>query len=149
MEELHADRRRAESFGAASADYDRYRPRYPQALVAGLIPTPGAAVLDVGAGTGISSAQLMAAGATVLAVEPDTRMAAVASGKGVTAEIGTFEDWQPADRTFDLVVFAQSFHWVQPRPALRKVRSILNPRRASGPAVQPHRADRTDVGRPR
>ncbi|WP_458318107.1 class I SAM-dependent methyltransferase [Mycolicibacterium brisbanense] len=127
MEELHADRRRAESFGAASDDYDRYRPRYPQALIADLITAPGLATLDVGAGTGISSVQLMQAGATVLAVEPDQRMAAVAAAKGVTAELATFEDWQPQARTFDLVVFAQSFHWVQPRPALAKVRGILNP----------------------
>ncbi|OBC04205.1 methyltransferase type 12 [Mycobacterium sp. 852013-50091_SCH5140682] len=126
MEELHADRRRAESFGAASDDYDRYRPRYPQALIADLVTTAGLATLDVGAGTGIASVQLINAGATVLAVEPDSRMAGVAAGKGVTAEIATFEDWQPAARTFDLVVFAQSFHWVQPRPALAKVRSILN-----------------------
>jgi SAM-dependent methyltransferase len=125
MEELHADRTRAESFGAASDDYDRYRPRYPEALIAELIPAPGLTTLDVGAGTGISSVQLMQAGATVLAVEPDPRMAGVAANKGVSAEIATFEDWQPAARTFDLVVFAQSFHWVQPRPALAKVRSIL------------------------
>jgi SAM-dependent methyltransferase len=53
-------------------------------------------------------------------------MAGVAAAKGITAEIATFEDWQPGSRTFDLVVFAQSFHWVQPRPALAKVRRILN-----------------------
>jgi SAM-dependent methyltransferase len=127
MEELHADRRRAESFGAASDDYDRYRPRYPRALIADLITAAGLATLDVGAGTGIASVQLIRAGATVLAVEPDSRMAGVAAGKGVTVEIATFEDWQPGSRTFDLVVFAQSFHWVQPRPALAKVRGILNP----------------------
>ena len=127
MAELHADRRRAESFGAVAADYDRHRPRYPQPLIDGLIPVPGAAVLDVGAGTGISSVQLMAAGAVVLAVEPDARMAAVATDKGVSVETSTFEEWNPAGRLFDLVVFAQSFHWVQPRPALAKVRGVLRP----------------------
>jgi SAM-dependent methyltransferase len=30
-------------------------------------------------------------------------------------------------RSFDLVVFAQSFHWVQPRVALKKVATILSP----------------------
>jgi SAM-dependent methyltransferase len=132
MAELHADRRRAESFGTVSADYDRYRPRYPQALVDGLITTPGSTVLDVGAGTGISSAQLVAAGATVLAVEPDPRMAAVATAKGLTVEVARFEEWNPAGRTFDLVVFAQSFHWVRPGPALAKVRGLL---RAGGRLV--------------
>jgi 2-polyprenyl-3-methyl-5-hydroxy-6-metoxy-1,4-benzoquinol methylase len=82
-------------------------------------------VLDVGAGTGIASIQLAKAGAQVLAVEPDARMAAVARGKGVHLEESTFEDWQPDGRTFDLVVFAQSFHWVEPCAALEKVSQIL------------------------
>jgi SAM-dependent methyltransferase len=124
---VYADRRRAEVFGAAADRYDHYRPRYPQTLVAALVANQGMAVLDVGAGTGIASAQLMEAGAEVLAVEPDPRMAALAAGKGVRVEQATFEDWQPAGRTFDLVVFAQSFHWMQPQRALAKVASILGP----------------------
>jgi SAM-dependent methyltransferase len=121
----HADRRRAEVFGVAADRYHRYRPRYPRSLVATLVQGRGARVLDVGAGTGIASTQLMEAGAEVLAVEPDPRMAAVAADKGVRVEQSTFEDWRPAGRTFDLVVFAQSFHWMQPERALNKVASIL------------------------
>lgn len=123
----YTDRRRAGAFGSAADRYDRYRPRYPQSLVATLVASHGARVLDVGAGTGIASAQLMEAGAEVLAVEPDPRMAALAAGKGVRVEQATFEDWQPAGRTYDLVVFAQSFHWMQPERALTKVASILKP----------------------
>jgi SAM-dependent methyltransferase len=123
----HTDRRRAGAFGSAAEEYDRHRPRYPQALIADLVGHNGACALDVGAGTGIASAQLVEAGARVLAVEPDPRMAQVAAGKGITVEVATFEDWRPAGRTFDLVVFAQSFHWVQPRLALEKVATILRP----------------------
>jgi SAM-dependent methyltransferase len=124
----HTDRRRAESFGAAAEEYDRHRPRYPQTLIADLVIRDRLRVLDVGAGTGIASAQLMAAGAEVLAVEPDARMARVAAAKGIPVERGTFEEWDPAGRRFDLVVFAQSFHWVEPVRALQKVASILRPR---------------------
>jgi SAM-dependent methyltransferase len=123
----HTDRRRAESFGTAADEYDRHRPRYPRPLVAGLIARRGVQVLDVGAGTGIAASQFAGAGARVLAVEPDERMARVAAAKGIRVEQATFEDWQPADRAFDLVVFAQSFHWVDPRLALRKVAAILRP----------------------
>ena len=84
-------------------------------------------VLDVGAGTGIAATQLADAGADVLAVEPDERMARLAESKGIRVEQAAFEDWQPADRNFDLVVFAQSFHWVDTRPALEKVAAILRP----------------------
>jgi SAM-dependent methyltransferase len=123
----HTDRRRAESFGTAADEYDRYRPRYPQPLIVDLITNVGMRVLDVGAGTGIASAQLVAAGARVVAVEPDTRMARVAADKGIRVEQAAFEDWEPGDRTFDLVVFAQSFHWVDPRFAVEKVLTILSP----------------------
>ncbi|MBD0323469.1 MAG: methyltransferase domain-containing protein [Aldersonia sp.] len=123
----HADRRRAEAFGLAAEDYDRYRPRYPQSLIAGLTRGRRVRALDVGAGTGIAAVQLRRAGADVLAVEPDPRMAAVAETHGIPVEEASFEDWQPSGRTFDLVVFAQSFHWVQPDRALAKIEDALRP----------------------
>ncbi|OBJ54298.1 bifunctional 2-polyprenyl-6-hydroxyphenol methylase/3-demethylubiquinol 3-O-methyltransferase UbiG [Mycobacterium sp. 1423905.2] len=124
---VHTDRRRASSFGVAAEAYDRYRPRYPDALITDLVAAQGATVLDVGAGTGIASEQLSAAGAEVLAVEPDDRMASVAADKGIAVERSDFEHWEPAGRTFDMVVFAQSFHWVEPRSALRKIGRLLRP----------------------
>jgi SAM-dependent methyltransferase len=124
---VHRDRRRAESFGAVADRYDRHRPRYPEELISGLVSHPGMRVLDVGAGTGIASMQLLEAGAEVLAVEPDPHMARVAAAKGLRVDVVPFEQWEPADRTFDLVVFAQSFHWVEPTAALRKVAQVLAP----------------------
>jgi SAM-dependent methyltransferase len=123
----HTDRRRAESFGVAAEEYDRHRPRYPRPLIARLVTRSGLRVLDVGAGTGIAAIQSADAGADVLAVEPDERMARLATSKGIRVEQSTFEEWQPAGRDFDLVVFAQSFHWVDPQLALRKVAAILRP----------------------
>jgi len=122
---VFTDRRRAESFGSVADEYDRHRPRYPQALIERLVTTPGLGVLDVGAGTGILSAQLVNAGANVLAVEPDEQMAARCLAKGISVERSTFEQWQPRDRTFDLVTFGQSFHWVDPEVALPKLASLV------------------------
>lgn len=124
---LHQDRLRASSFGAVAARYDRHRPRYPSALIADLVERPGIRVLDVGAGTGIATAQLRDAGADVLAVEPDPQMAEVAAAKGLAVEVATFEDWDPRGRTFELVVFAQSFHWIDPVAGLAMVRALLAP----------------------
>jgi SAM-dependent methyltransferase len=123
---LFTNRERANSFGGAAHRYDTHRPRYPGQLVDDLLAFGAHRVLDVGAGTGIASKQLAERGADVLAVEPDTRMASIAQEKGIRTEIATFEQWEPAGRRFDLVVFAASFHWVDPAVALPKVRDILN-----------------------
>ena len=45
-------------------------------------------MLDVGAGTGIASEQLLGKGVNVLAVEPDLRMAKIAKERGIVIEIG-------------------------------------------------------------
>ena len=124
---VFTDRRRADSFGSVADEYDRHRPHYPQALISRLVTRPGLRVLDVGAGTGIASAQLARAGADVVAVEPDEKMAAVADAKGITVERNTFERWQADGRVFDLVVFGQSFHWVDPAVALPKLTSLVKP----------------------
>jgi SAM-dependent methyltransferase len=122
---LFTNRLRANSFGGEATAYDTHRPRYPDALVDELLSFGARRVLDVGAGTGIASQQLTERGADVLAVEPDARMAAVARLKGIPVELATFERWEPAGRQFDLVVFAASFHWVDPGVALPKVRTVL------------------------
>ncbi len=122
---LFTNRQRANSFGGAAENYDAYRPRYPDQLIDDVLAPRARRVLEGGAGTGIASMQMIERGADLLAVEPDARMAAVAQAKGIPVELATFEDWDPAGRRFDLVVFAASFHWVDPAVALPKVREIL------------------------
>jgi len=123
--DLYLDRARADSFGAAARVYDAHRPRCPARLIDDLLMQSPQSVLDVGAGTGIASEQLLAKGANVLAVEPDPRMADVARGNGIPIEIATFESWDPTERRFDLMVFGQSFHWVNPDIALPKAHRLL------------------------
>jgi SAM-dependent methyltransferase len=123
---LFTNRERANSFGGAADNYDAYRPRYPDRLIDDVLAPGARRVLEAGAGTGIASMQMIERGAEVLAVEPDARMAAVAQSKGIPVELATFEEWEAAGREFDLVVFAASFHWVDPAVALPKIRGILN-----------------------
>jgi SAM-dependent methyltransferase len=123
---LFTNRERANSFGGAAQNYDTHRPRYPDRLIDDVLAPDAHRVLEAGAGTGIASMQMIERGADVLAVEPDTRMAAVAQAKGIPVELATFEDWDPAGRRFDRVVFAASFHWVDPAVALPKIRGILD-----------------------
>jgi SAM-dependent methyltransferase len=113
--EAHRAREWAESFGSDPERYDRSRPRYPDAMVQAIVAaTPGADVLDVGCGTGISARQFQAAGCKVLGVDVDERMAEFARGRELEVEVAAFEAWDPAGRTFDAVVAGQTWHWVDP-----------------------------------
>ena len=126
--ELHKSRGMAESFGTDAQRYDRARPGYPDALVARIAAgSPGPEVLDVGCGTGIAARQFQAAGCTVLGVEPDTRMADFARARGLQVEVATFEAWRPAERMFDAVIAAQSWHWVAPVAGAVKAAQVLRP----------------------
>ncbi|NMN98278.1 class I SAM-dependent methyltransferase [Antrihabitans stalactiti] len=117
----------AESFGTDARRYDRARPRYPDELVARIVAaSPGPDVLDVGCGSGIAARQFEAAGCAVLGIEPDPRMVDFARAKGLRVEGATFEEWQPAGRTFGAVIAAQSWHWVDPVAGPRKAAQVLS-----------------------
>ncbi|MFB8415631.1 class I SAM-dependent methyltransferase [Streptomyces albidoflavus] len=130
-----ADRtRRAASFNTASAHYAKYRPSYPPALYEALEealgrPLAGARVADIGAGTGIATAQLHERGAHVLAVEPGEGMAAELRRTlpGTPLVRGDGNALPLADGAADLVTFAQSFHWTDPERALPEAYRVLRP----------------------
>jgi SAM-dependent methyltransferase len=126
--EPHLHRRMAESFGVDPERYDRNRPPYPDAMIERVVAAgPGADFLDVGCGTGIEARQFRAAGRTVLGVEADPRMAGFARGTGLRVEVATFEDWDPAGRTFDAVVSGTAWHWVDPVAGASKAAAVLRP----------------------
>jgi SAM-dependent methyltransferase len=126
--EPHRHRQIAESFGVDTQRYDRARPEYPDELIAAVFAAgPGPDYLDVGCGTGIAARQFQRAGATVLGVEPDARMAEFARGSGVSVEVAKFEDWDPAGRSFDVIVSGQAWHWVNPEAGAAKLRQTLRP----------------------
>jgi SAM-dependent methyltransferase len=110
----HEQRDRAESFGRVAAEYDRYRPSYPNALIDDLVARRPSHILDIGCGTGKAMRLLVDRGLPVLGVEPDPQMAAVARGHGLEVEVARFEDWDDRGRRFDLIICAQAWHWVDP-----------------------------------
>jgi SAM-dependent methyltransferase len=117
-------------------DYVRYRPGYPREVVEALEEEaglhPGAAVADVGAGTGIFSALLLERGAEVFAVEPNDAMRAAAeSALGADPRFhsiaATAEETTLAAGSVDLVVAAQAFHWFDLDRARAEFGRILKP----------------------
>jgi len=120
-------RDRAESFGATANDYERYRPEFPGALIEDLAAALPRRALDVATGTGKVARALAARGIAVLGVELDTRMAAVAQSHGIAVEAATFEEWDDAGRTFDLVTCGDAWHWIDPERGADKVATVLEP----------------------
>jgi SAM-dependent methyltransferase len=125
---LHRQRQVAEGFGGDARRYDRARPTYPADLADRIIAaSPGRDVVDVGCGTGIAARLFQAAGCQVLGVEPDPRMAELASQGGTETEVAKFEDWDSGGRLFDMVIAAQSWHWVDPVAGAAKAAAVLRP----------------------
>lgn len=123
---------RALSFDAAADQYAAYRPGYPPALfdaIAETVPLTGADVLDCGAGTGIATRLLTDRGARVTALEPGDGMAAQLHARLpelplVRADGNTLPF---ADDSFDLVTYAQAFHWTDPDRSVPEARRVLRP----------------------
>jgi SAM-dependent methyltransferase len=125
MDEPHRDRARAGSFGSVAEQYDRYRPVYPDGLIDDLAALRPAQVLDVGCGTGKAAAALVRRGLSVLGVEPDEKMAAVARGHGMPIEVAAFETWEDAGRQFDLLTCGAAWHWIDPALGIAKAARVL------------------------
>jgi SAM-dependent methyltransferase len=130
MSHLHS----TERFSDRVSDYVRYRPTYPEAMIAWLhqahAVTPDWQVADIGAGTGISSKMFLDAGHHVIAVEPNAAMreAAVAWLGGnprFRAVDGRADATTLGDASIDLVSVAQAFHWFDPAAARRECHRIL------------------------
>ena len=117
-------------------DYVRYRPGYPDAVI-GLLReranlSEATAAADVGSGTGIFTRMLLAAGATVFAVEPNDAMRTAAEAElrgrgGFRSVKGSAEATGLADGAVSMVTCAQAFHWFEPAAARREFRRILVP----------------------
>jgi SAM-dependent methyltransferase len=119
----------ATSFGVAAAAYERGRPPYPSQAIDWLLPLGAAHVLDLGAGTGKLTRQLLGRGLAVSAVEPSAGMREqlwqAAPGAAVLA--GTAEQIPLADHSVDAVLVAQAWHWVDPVRAVPEVARVLRP----------------------
>ena len=120
------------TYGADADCYQAGRPDYPprvyEVLASRCGVGAGSRVLEIGPGSGQVTRHLVAAGARVVAVEPD---------QGFTEYLGRtmpevrvlsapFEDADVGDG-FDAVVAATSFHWLDQPIALGKLGRALRP----------------------
>ena len=129
----------ATAFEGAATVYEQSRPGYPHEAVTWLGDAlglgPGGRVVDLAAGTGKLTRDLVASGAQVIAVEPVTGMrrtlaaTAPATGGGpAVSVVGAVAQALPfGDGRVDAITVAQAFHWFATDVALAEMHRVLRP----------------------
>ena len=123
-------------FSTRVADYVRYRPGYPPAVLRLLEEEcgldPASVVADVGSGTGLLSELFLKNGNRVYGVEPNREMRE--AGERLLARYANFvsvdgraEETTLDDASVDFVTAGQAFHWFDPPRARVEFNRILRP----------------------
>jgi SAM-dependent methyltransferase len=117
------------SFGGVADAYDRARPSYPAEAVTWLAGLDHAHVLELGAGTGKLTEELVRQGHRVVATDPLDAMLRhlVRRLPGTPAVVAAAERIPLRARSVDTVVGAQSFHWWDVERALPEIARVLRP----------------------
>ncbi|MBO0807671.1 MAG: class I SAM-dependent methyltransferase [Actinobacteria bacterium] len=121
-------------FDGVAARYDVTRQGYPaeitDAVLANAAISPGAAVLEIGCGTGQLTRQLAGRALNLTAIDIGAAMVQAArrnvADAGVRFEVCSFEDFTGSG-PFDLIVSGTAFHWVDPGVGLAKAARLLRP----------------------
>src|SRR6476646_751359 len=119
----------ARSFGSVAAAYDRGRPSYPREAAVWLVGKSPVTVLELGAGTGKRTAELVALGHDVHATDPDTAMLDILRRDlpDVRTSVASAEEIPAPYRSVDVVVCAPSFHRFDLDRALPEIARVLRP----------------------
>lgn len=121
--------RHGRSFGAVAQEYAQLRPGYPREAVDFVLGSQPLRVLDLGAGTGLLSDVLHAAGHDVIAVDPAVQMLSELRVRrpAVAAVVGCAEHIPLISDSVDAVVAAQAAHWFSVSAAAPEIARVLHP----------------------
>jgi SAM-dependent methyltransferase len=117
-------------FGTGAGDYDRLRFFPPAEALGWLLRGDERHVLDLAAGTGQVTGQLIPLGLDVVAVEPDQRMRDVFAARFPRSECldGTAERIPLPDDSLDAVVVGSAWHWFDAPAALGEIARVRHGR---------------------
>jgi SAM-dependent methyltransferase len=115
------------SFESVASEYDAARPSYPAAVYDALGDLRGLVVLDVGAGTGIATRQLLERGASVVAIDRggEVLRRAAARTPGLPAAVADGAVLPVRGGSVDLVCFAQAWHWLDASTRVGEAHRVL------------------------
>jgi SAM-dependent methyltransferase len=121
--------RRARTFGAVADVYERTRPGYPDEAVRWMTGPDPRTVLELGAGTGKLTAELLRLGHRVIATDPSAAMLRPMRRRleGVRLVQTGGERLPFAAESVDTVAAGQAFHWFESERALTNIARVLRP----------------------
>ncbi len=120
---------KATSFGNVAESYDRVRPGPAPEALDWLVPDGCEIAVDLAAGTGLFTRELLGRAARVVAVEPDPRMREVLARRSpeVDAREGWGEALPLATASADAVFVSTAWHWLDPARAVPEIARVLRP----------------------
>jgi SAM-dependent methyltransferase len=115
-------------FGTAAGDYDRFRFFPSGQAISWLLRGNERRALDLAAGTGQVTGQLLPRGLSAVAVEPDERMRAVFRTRFPETDCleGSAERIPLPDDSLDAVVVGSAWHWFDAPAALAEISRVLH-----------------------
>ncbi|UWU29156.1 class I SAM-dependent methyltransferase [Rhizobium sp. WSM1274] len=124
------------TFDQVASVYKTSRPDYPEALIDDIVTCaelkPNDTVLEVGCGTGQATKSFATRDLQILALDPGPEMVraareTLANFTNVELVEATFEAWPSDKAVFQLIIAAQSWHWVSPEVRFAKAAEVLSP----------------------
>ena len=125
-----------DTFDKIALLYDKARPSYPDALFDDILAYSNlqntSRILEVGCGTGQATLPLARRGFTIDCIELGPQLAALASSKlkdfpQVSVTCANFETISLPSSSYDLLLSATAFHWIDPNIRFRKAHELLKP----------------------
>jgi ubiquinone/menaquinone biosynthesis C-methylase UbiE len=121
------------AFGVRADDYERHRAGWPDGAVERALSGAGAGaestVVDLAAGTGKLTRELVSRAARVIAVEPSADMRRELRARVPDAEVldGTADAMPLDDASADAVLVGEAFHWFARPEAVAEIARVVRP----------------------
>ena len=121
------------TFNTAPTLYEEVRPVYPEELIQDIVELSGindhSRILEVGCGTGKATQPFAERGYELVCLDIGADLIAVARERlrkypNVSFVQQAFEAWKP-EGTFDLIISATAFHWIDPKVRYLKAFQVL------------------------
>jgi SAM-dependent methyltransferase len=126
--------KKKEAFNLVPELYDQIRPEYPISILQQIEDyarlNSKSKIVEIGPGTGQASDYFIKRGYNFLGIELGAELAAFAEKKYASNAnsrflCSSFEDWDSRNKSYELLLAAQCFHWIDTDSGIKKAAQVL------------------------